>query len=255
MTTQEQSFRSTLLAERRIVITGADSGIGRQFLRDALAAGAHCAALVRDDAAVAALAEDLPGDACFVADLRDPRQAAGAARAAIAVLNGVDGLVTCAGIFEHRPGLETTLEDWQRVLDINLTGTFEVVRECARSMQSAGRGGIVLISSQIGLIGHSRAAAYAASKSGINGLMRALALELAGSGVRVNAIAPGPIVTLMTAEARADEARVQAMVDSVPLGRLGEPAEVSAAIAFMLSDAASYITGQVLCVDGGVTAA
>lgn len=242
------------LAGCRLVITGADSGIGRQFLNDALAAGADCAVIVRDAAARASLGDVLPDARCFQADLSAPEQGAVAARKAVEALGGVDGAVTCAGVYEHRPGLDTAPEDWQRVLSINLTGSFEVARECALAMRSAKRGAIVFVSSQIGLVGHPSAAAYAASKSGINGLMRALAIELAASGVRVNAIAPGPIVTPMTAEARADAARQQGMLDAVPLGRLGEPAEVSAAIAFMLSDTASYITGQVLCVDGGATA-
>jgi len=242
------------LAGRKIIITGADSGIGRQCLDDALADGADCAALVRDAEAAASLQGVLPDELIVQTDFSQPETAAPATQAAINALGGADGLISCAGIFDERTTQETPLEDLQRILAINLTAGFEVARECGAVMAAAGNGAIVMVSSQIGVVGYPKAAAYAASKGGVNAFAKTLAVELSGKGVRVNAVAPGPIVTPMTAEARSDQQRVDAMLAAIPLGRLGEPRDVSAAIQFLLSDAAGFITGQVLCVDGGVTA-
>ena len=245
------------LGDRRIIVSGADSGIGLAFTRAAMEDGAIVAALVREDSA--ALDGIVEPAYRFAADLADADETDRAIDAALALIappgETLDGLVVCAGTFMHKAALETGNDDWQRVLSINLRGAFQMARQCGQSMQAAGKGSIVLVSSQIGSVGHPRAAAYAASKAGINGLVRSMALELAPAGVRVNAVAPGPVATPMTAEALADPERAGALTAQIPLGRLGEPREIAAAIRFLISDEASFITGHVLTADGGVTAA
>lgn len=241
------------LAGKRLIVTGADSGIGLAFVELAAGAGATVAALVHEDGG--ALDGLVPADRRQAADLADATRAADATQRAIESLGGIDGLVASAGVFARLGIVETETDDWDRVLDVNLRGTFVVARECARSMQAQQSGAIVLVSSQIGSVGHPRAAAYAASKSGVDGLVRAMALELAPAGVRVNGVAPGPVATPMTAEAAADPERAAALTAQIPLGRLGTAAEIAAAIRFLLADDAAFVTGHVLTVDGGVTAA
>jgi NAD(P)-dependent dehydrogenase (short-subunit alcohol dehydrogenase family) len=243
------------LKDRKILVTGAGSGIGFAFAAQASRDGAAIAAIARDGAERRAIKAAMPAAHIFEADLRDLAAIPGLVANAAKAMGGIDGAVCCAGIFDHRPGLETSDAQWMDTMRINLDATFVVAREAARPMAKARKGALVLVSSQIGLIGHPRAAAYAASKAGVNGLTRALALELAPAAVRVNAVAPGPIATPMTEVARADPARHARLLSSIPLGRFGEPNEAAACIRFLLSDAAAFVTGQILCVDGGVTAA
>mgnify|MGYP005625059161 FL=1 len=121
-------------------------------------------------------------------------------------------------------------------------------------MQKQAAGSIVFVSSQIGLVGHPLGAAYAASKAGINGLTKSTAVELAPNSIRVNAVAPGPVVSDMTAKARADEKRYNSLLADIPMGRFGQPEEIATIINFLLSEASSFITGQVIVADGGFTA-
>ncbi|MCU0983622.1 MAG: SDR family oxidoreductase [Acetobacteraceae bacterium] len=235
----------------RILVTGAGSGIGAALVALAAEDGARLACLARDSAEGALLAAQVPGAHILVRDLAAGGD--GLAAEAAGLLGGLDGVALAAGVFDHRASAETDRAAWDAVLAVNLTASFEIAREALPLLPRGGS--LVLVSSQIGLVGHPRAAAYTATKAALNGLAKSLALEAAPRGVRVNAVAPGPVATPMTAAARADQERAERLRASIPLGRFGEAAEIAHAIRFLLSPAAGFVTGTVLVADGGVTAA
>ena len=237
------------------LVTGASRGIGAACAR-ALAAGGHDVAIgyatdADGAAATAATVEALGRRAStHAADVADEAQAAGMIEAMEEALGPLDALVLNAGITRDGLAVRMSADDWTAVIDTNLSGAFYTARPALRGMLRRRSGSIVAISSIVGLIGNPGQANYAAAKAGMIGMVRALAREAGGRGVRVNAVAPGYIATDMTASL-SDEQRA-GLLTQTPLGRLGDPEDVAGAVAFLCSPAAAFITGAVLSVDGGL---
>ena len=246
------------LEGKTALITGASRGLGWATARAMAEAGAHVALNGRDPKTLAARADELAaaGHAASVAAfvVADPEAASAGLAAAADRQGGIDILVSNAGI-NHREPLETySVEDWRRIIDTNLTAYFVLARDAGRGMVERGWGRIIVTGSIMGQVARPGLPAYVAAKGGVHALTRALAAELGPRGVTCNAIAPGYIATEMTAPLAADP-EFDAMVKRrTPLGRWGRPEEIGAAAAFLASDAASYINGHVLTVDGGLTA-
>lgn len=209
----------------------------------------------RDGARLAAATATLaPSGEVFAiqGDVADERDAERIAERAAALLGRIDVLVHCAGIDGAGLGaLELTADGWRRVIDANLTGPFLVARATARRMVESGGGAMVLVASLNGLAAEPHFADYNASKGGVVMLVRSLALDLLDRGIRVNGVCPGYILTPMTEGYAADPQVAGAIRAAIPMARFGEPSEVAAAIAFLASDDASYIAGELLVVDGG----
>lgn len=238
-----------MLAGKVCVVTGAAAGIGRAIARLFLRAGATVVAADRDPAGLATL------DGA-IAVLVDVTAADAPARILAPALarGGPDVLVNNAGMTTVQPLLDTADGDLQAALDVNLTSTFRLAREAVRAMCAHRRGGaIVNMASVNAMVGHPCVAAYAATKGAIHALTRQLAVECGPHGIRVNALSPGLIVTEAFA-ARLVEEDVRLMTEAYPRGRLGHPDDVAHAALFLASDAADFITGVDLPVDGGMTA-
>ena len=243
---------------RVAIVTGAASGIGRATAERLVDEGATVVAVDRDGDGLAAAAEaigkgadDAGAVVTLVGDVGDPASAAQAVATATGELGRLDVLVNNAGILRFDHSHEVAAEDWDRVLRINLTGTFQFCQAAIPVMVAAGRGAIVNVASTAALFGHPWAAAYAASKGGVLALTRTLAVEYAKQGLRVNAVCPGSIDTPLTEAFHVPEGGDPHLVRRImaPVGASG-PEPVAAAIAYLASDDAAHVIGAELRIDG-----
>ena len=239
------------LQGRVVIVTGAAQGIGEACARRFAREGARVVIADVADARGQALADELQAEYRHC-DVGDKAQVDALVAQVLAAHGRIDVLVNNAGIFKAADFLDVTEADFDAVLRVNLKGAFLVGQAVARVMAQAGRGAIVNMSSVNSVLAIPSIASYNVSKGGINQLTRAMALALADHGVRVNAVGPGTIATELAAQAvLTSEAAKQKIMLRTPLKRLGEPGEVADVVAFLASDAASYITGEIVMVDGG----
>ena len=241
------------LTDRVVLVTGAGQGIGRAIALACAEAGARVGANDLNPATAAETAA-LLGDSGLAVpgDVSVAETPVELVRAVVARWGRLDGLVCNAGIVDTHPFLEIEPALWERVQRVTFFSAYYCCRAAIPRMLDVGGGRIVNISSVAGKRGGglSGTAAYASAKAGVLGLTRALAREFGGRGIAVNAVAPGPTETAMVATLQGE--RRERVLAAVPLGRLGQPSEIAAAVAFLLSDAASYINGETLTVDGGL---
>lgn len=240
---------------KAVIVTGAARGIGRACAEAFAAEGAHVVVADLDEARGEAVARALiesGGSATFVAtDVGNATSAAALVDATLEWAGRLDVLINNAGIIKAAEFLELTEADFDAVLRVNLKGAFLVGQAAARAMVAAGGGAIVNMSSVNGVLAIPNQIPYVVSKGGLNQLTRVMALSLAESGVRVNGIGPGSIATEMLQTVMTDAEARRKILSRTPLGRCGEPAEVAKLALFLASEDASYITGQIVYIDGG----
>ena len=239
------------LAGRVCIVTGGAQGIGEACIRRFARENAKIVIADIDDVHGAALAAEVNG--LYVhCDVGDKAQVDALVSKTIATYGRIDVLVNNAGIFKAADFLEVSEADFDAVLRINLKGSFLVGQAVAREMARSGKGSIINMSSVNGVLAIPTIASYNVSKGGVNQLTRVMALALVDKGIRVNAVAPGTIATELAAKAvlTSDEAKAKIM-SRTPMKRLGQPSEIADTVAYLASDASSYITGEIIVVDGG----
>ena len=235
------------------LVTGAARGIGLATTRILLAEGWQVAMLDRDGAALAQAAAALAGVQPVIADVSDPDQVARAFDEVTANFGALDGLVNNAGVADFGVLGETTFERWRRVMQTNLDGPFLMVQAFADLLAADGGGAVVNVTSISGLRASTLRVAYGTSKAALAHLTLQQAVELGERGIRVNAVAPGPVDTKLALAVHTPDIRA-AYHDAIPLNRYGQEHEIAAVIAFLLGDAASFVTGQIIAADGGFAA-
>lgn len=246
------------LTGRRAIVTGASRGLGAAAAEALAAAGANLVLVGRERSTLEERASDLASYGVDISvvrcDVSRPKQITQAISRAQRTLGGIDILVNNAGTIARWPAADYPLEEWQKVIDTNLTGLFLFAQGVGRIMIDQGSGKIINIASLLSFTGGRFVPAYTASKHGVAGVTRALANEWASQGVNVNAIAPGYFITDATEGVRKDRKRKKEITARIPVGRWGDPKDLAGSILFLSSAASDYVHGHILTVDGGFEA-
>ncbi len=239
------------------LVTGAASGMGAATVREFSAAGAKVVIVDRNAELASEVATEIACDPPVIGDISDSVFCKQAVETTLERYGRLDVLVNAAGIIVRADGLDTTDEQWQRVMNVNVNGVFFMSRAAVAVMKKQGSGAVVNFGSIWGEVGAAGVMAYCVSKGAVHQMTRAMALEHAKDGIRINAVCPGEVNTPMLTSERSGPVTtemMQALADSVPMGRLAEPVEIAQVVLFLSSDAASYMTGAMINVDAGFTA-